>query len=81
MLRAASRRRAELTIALLSALPLLPALPQPFLQDDINSTYQAAITTSRPLHLLDPWMGGLLRLVPKLYFVLIMLVAGPIPWV
>jgi hypothetical protein len=77
MFRAALSRRAEIVLALLSALPFLPVLGLPFLRDDLNSVYQAAVSAKHPAHLLDPWMGGLLRLLPKLYLVALWSIAGP----
>jgi hypothetical protein len=81
MVRAATSRRAELVLALLSALPFLPMLTQPFLRDDLNSIYQAALSARHPTHLLDPWMGGILRLLPKLYLVALLAIVGPQSWI
>jgi hypothetical protein len=81
MSRGALSRRAELFLALGSALPFLPILSLPFVRDDLNSVYQAALSAKHPAHLLDPWMGGLLRLLPKLYLVALWSLAGPRSWV
>jgi hypothetical protein len=81
MLGAATSRRGELLLALLSTLPFLPVLSQPFLLDDLNSLYQAALSARHPTHLLDPWMGGLLRLLPKLYVVALWVIAGDRSWI
>ena len=81
MFRAATSRRGELALALLSSVPFLPVLAQPFIQDDLNSVYQAAVSARHPAHLLDPWMGGLLRLLPKLYLVALWEIAGASSWV
>src|SRR5215472_7156199 len=81
MSRAEPSRLGEIVIALLSALPFLPVLSVPFVQDDLNSVYQAALSAKHPEHLLAPWMGGLLRLLPKLYLVAVWSLAGPRSWV
>jgi len=73
-------RRQAIGIAALSLVPLLPALAQPFVRDDLNSIYQAAVTLGDPAHLWDPWMGGLARLIPKLLLMGLLAVAGPVSW-
>jgi len=80
MPRPGNGRTPEIGIALLALLVLLPAVSQPFSHDDLNSVYQAALSWHRPVHLLDPWMGGLLRIVPKLCLMALVLVAGPQSW-
>lgn len=80
MPRPGNGRTPEIGIALLALLVLLPAVAQPFSHDDLNSIYQAALSWHRPAHLLDPWMGGLLRMVPKALLMGLVLVAGPHAW-
>jgi len=62
--------------AWLPALPLivaaivhLPPLALPIVDDDVHTLHQAALTWHEPARLLEPWMGGVFRILPKLYFV------------
>jgi hypothetical protein len=70
-------RYPELALSFLGVALLLPAVGQPFLHDDLNSIYQAAVSLKHPGHLLDPWMGGLLRFVPKLHLMSVLAIWGP----
>jgi hypothetical protein len=73
-------RRAEILLALAATAAVAPVLGLPFYRDDMHSIWQAAVTLQRPENLLEPWMGGLLRFIPKLLLVGVLALCGPQTW-
>lgn len=69
-----------LVIAALSIALHVPALSIPLLDDSLNSVSEAAVSLRDPSYLLRPWMGGTLRIVPKLAFMGGVLAWGGLPW-
>ncbi|MCK4409443.1 MAG: hypothetical protein KAW67_05130 [Candidatus Eisenbacteria sp.] len=55
-------------IGLLAVIVYLPAVTVPLFSDELHSLISAAQTIKEPSHILAPWMGGALRIVPKLVF-------------
>jgi hypothetical protein len=52
--------------ALVAVVLHLPTITVPPRGDELNSLYWAALSIKHPVHVFDPWMGGVLRLPPKL---------------
>jgi len=73
-------RRAEILLALVATAAVAPVLGLPFYRDDMHSIWQAAVSLERPENLLAPWMGGLLRLLPKLLLTGLLALFGPQTW-
>jgi hypothetical protein len=65
-----SKVAALILLGAAASLPYLPSLRLPLLFDDFNTLYQAAITLEDPSHFWSPWTGGLLRFIPKLWFMI-----------
>jgi len=60
--------RSATLVVFLAVFVFLPFLAFPLVGDDFYSVQQAAVTLKDPGGLLDPWMGGAFRLLPKLIF-------------
>lgn len=60
--------RSAVIIGLLAVIVYLPAVAVPFFGDELHSLISAARTIKEPSHILAPWMGGAVRVVPKLVF-------------
>jgi hypothetical protein len=61
--------RSAVLIGLLAVIVYLPAVAVPFFGDELHSLISAAQTIKEPSHIFAPWMGGAVRVVPKLVFV------------
>jgi len=76
----AARLRSAILIALLAAAVHLPGAGVPIAEDEIHSVWQAARSIRDPHRMLLPWMGGAVRLLPKLVFMAGVRLWGPAAW-
>jgi len=60
--------RSTVIIGLLAVIVYLPAVAVPLFRDELHVLISAAQTIKEPSHILAPWMGGAVRVVPKLVF-------------